>query len=340
MVEDNNIKSNKKYIFSYIIFGVLFIILNVFIGYMAFRSKKITEINFKFPKPIIYSNITSSNIPNAINIQKTVVINPTPTNPIIPSAGVIPTPKPSSTPVLTPTPSISSPSSSNNTPPNNDSTYQASTIYDSSNWSGYVSIGSNFTEISGSWTVPNISSAGNQQISSDAAWIGIGGVTSNDLIQAGTVDSIDSNGNTYYFAFFELLPNYATVIPKINLAPGDNMNISIQEINSSLNEWEISIDDLTQNEIYNTTVYYNSTNSSAEWIEEDPTNANGNLYSLPDFNQVEFSNCLAVNNNISVNLANLKPASIVLVDNNRNIMATPSDISNSGDFTVKYLTSN
>src|SRR5258707_409862 len=52
------------------------------------------------------------------------------------------------------------------------------------NWAGYVSQKGVYTGVSGSWVVPSVTST--SQNAADAAWVGIGGVLTHDLIQAGT----------------------------------------------------------------------------------------------------------------------------------------------------------
>ena len=54
----------------------------------------------------------------------------------------------------------------------------------SRNWSGYAATGGKFTSVTGTWTVPQ--SNGSANFGSDATWVGIGGVNTRDLIQAGT----------------------------------------------------------------------------------------------------------------------------------------------------------
>ena len=78
--------------------------------------------------------------------------------------------------------------------------------YYSTNWSGYAALSGKFTAVSGSWIVPVVS--GTSGVSTaDATWVGIGGVSANDLIQTGTTNNVDSAGTVSTYAFYELLPN-------------------------------------------------------------------------------------------------------------------------------------
>ncbi len=53
----------------------------------------------------------------------------------------------------------------------------------SHNWSGYAAKSGTYTGVTGTWTVPVPGI--NRTPGVGATWVGIGGVTSHDLIQAG-----------------------------------------------------------------------------------------------------------------------------------------------------------
>src|SRR5271170_3201459 len=77
------------------------------------------------------------------------------------------------------------------------------------NWSGYAIKAGTYKSASLSWTVPTVSyvtypSAPTFEDSS--AWVGIGGFGSNDLIQLGTEQRVDSMGNATYQAWYQLFP--------------------------------------------------------------------------------------------------------------------------------------
>jgi len=65
---------------------------------------------------------------------------------------------------------------------------------ESQNWAGYAAIEGSYTSVSATWTVPDIGLASAAGI--DAAWVGIGGVTGTDLIQAGTQATVSGGGVT------------------------------------------------------------------------------------------------------------------------------------------------
>jgi hypothetical protein len=71
----------------------------------------------------------------------------------------------------------------------------------SHNWAGYQASSGTFTGVSGTWSVPDFSS--DSSAGADATWVGIGGVSTNDLIQAGTQETTSGTGTTEYRAWVE-----------------------------------------------------------------------------------------------------------------------------------------
>src|SRR5581483_11881915 len=93
--------------------------------------------------------------------------------------------------------------------------------------------------------------------------------SSGDLIQVGTQDTVSPTGRSSSSAFYELLPESSTIIPAIAVSTGDHMSASL--IETASNEWTITITDTTNGQSFVKNVGYISSNSSAEWIEEDPS---------------------------------------------------------------------
>lgn len=185
-----------------------------------------------------------------------------------------------------------------------------------------------FTGITASWIVPNVSGNGHT-VSADGTWIGIGGVTEGDLIQTGTQDIVSANGQVSMAAFYEMLPNASVTISNIAISPGDTVSASIKEV--SLDTWTIAIADTTDSDSYTTTVQYDSSNSSAEWIEEDPSYGNGNQAPFDDFGSVNFSDVTTTVNGTTETLAGVNPSSITLTSVLGRALAVPSAIGASGN---------
>jgi len=221
------------------------------------------------------------------------------------------------------------PASSPSPPPtNNGSTAPPATGgYLSTNWAGYVAISGSYTSVSGSWTVPSVTGNGSTT-TADAAWIGVGGVFSGDLIQTGTFNTVSAGGQVSSFAFYELLPDAALVIPSVQVTAGDNISATVAE--TSPGQWQISITDNTTGQNFITSVSYASSHSSAEWIEEDPSYGNGSQVPFDNFSSVFFDNGSLVANGTTANIGGADSKPITLVDSNGNPLATPSILTNNG----------
>jgi hypothetical protein len=208
----------------------------------------------------------------------------------------------------------------------------------SSNWAGYAATGGPFTAVSGTWTVPQVNANGGSG-GADASWIGIGGMTSHDLIQAGTDATVTGAGQVSYSAWVELLPRPSQAVP-LTVEPGDVINVSIaQQVTGS---WQISIDDQTTGQSYRTTVQYSSSLSSAEWIEEAPSTASARARAVPldDFGQVRFQNASAQFGGQQVTIADASAQPLTMYDRSGTV-ATPSALGADGaSFTVTRVTNN
>jgi Peptidase A4 family len=213
----------------------------------------------------------------------------------------------------------------------------AAGVSESSNWSGYSATGGSFTAVSGTWTVPQVkadSSAG----SADATWIGVGGVTNDDLIQAGTEATVNGAGQVTYSAWVELLPQPPQDV-RLTVRPGDVVSASISQ--QSTGTWRISIVDQTTQQSYQTTVQYQSSLSSVEWIEEAPSIVSGRAHvlTLDDFGTVSFEGATATLNGQQVTLATAKSKPINMYDRSGTITTTSTAGSDGSSFTVTRVAS-
>jgi hypothetical protein len=197
----------------------------------------------------------------------------------------------------------------------------------SSNWSGYAATGGSFTSVTGTWTVPSVSAT---TTGADATWVGIGGVESRDLIQAGTQATV-SGGEVEYHAWIEMLPASSRPV-SLSVAPGDSVTVTISQQNGD--SWSITIRNNTTGGRYATTVQYHSANSSAEWVQEAPSIGRGTV-ALDEFGTVRFTDASAVRGGRSETLAALGAEAITMINASRQALATPSVIGDDGaSFTV------
>ncbi len=322
-----------------------------------------------YPKLTDHKQLTKSNTPVVIKPKPIVkskkvikpVVKPSPPPPPpppktspAPVSRPVYTPPPPPPPVvkpspsssvsnLTPVPSTTSSSTTSNTSSSSSSSpssgSQLSPVsggYQSSNWSGYMSANGKYTSVSATWIADNPKGNGTTT-TADATWVGIGGITTSDLIQVGTNNTVSSSGQVVVQAFYEMLPNVSTNIPSLTINPGDTINASVTE--DGTNVWVIDISDMTSNTSFTKTVSYTSSNSSAEWIEEDPSYSNGSLVPFDNFGQVDFTNSKTIDNGVTDNLTQVSAQSITMVNSSGQAEATPSVIASDGtDFNIYYGT--
>lgn len=199
--------------------------------------------------------------------------------------------------------------------------------YYSYNWGGYLASSDSYTAVSGSWIVPSATGNGTTT-TADAAWVGIGGVTTQDLIQVGSENTVTSGGKVYSAVFYEILPATAVYPSAITISPGDSLSASVSEQSSG--SWLISISDNTNGQSFSTTVSYTSSHSSAEWIEEDPSYASGGLVPFDNFGSVSFNGGATTASTGSETIASSKAESIALVNQSDTILAGPSALGSDG----------
>jgi hypothetical protein len=196
----------------------------------------------------------------------------------------------------------------------------------SHNWSGYAATGGGrYTSVTGTWTVPQFTPDGSFGI--DAAWVGIGGVRSHDLIQAGTQQTVSGSGSTQYEAWLETLPRSSRPVP-LRVHAGDSVTVAISE--SSPDQWLIAFTNNTTGQTYQTTEQYASSHSSAEWVEEAPSSGRGNLLPLDNFGTIPFSNASAVKDGQTVTIASSNARAITMVGDTNQALAVPSSLSDDG----------
>jgi len=192
----------------------------------------------------------------------------------------------------------------------------------SSNWSGYVATGGTYTSVTGTWYVPQV---GATTTGADATWVGIGGVSGTDLIQAGTQATV-SGGSVSYEAWIEMLPESSRTI-SLDVAPGDSVTVTITEQSSG--EWLIAMDNNTTRASYQRTVHYNSSRSSAEWIQEAPSTSRG-IVPLDDFGTVRFTAGSAVRDGRTRDLSGLGATPVAMVNRAGQTIALPSTLGADG----------
>lgn len=207
-----------------------------------------------------------------------------------------------------------------------DSTIQTQTA-ESSNWSGYIVSAGPYSEVEGTFTVPELTSyVPNADF---AEWVGIDGFPkgNDSLIQAGVLEEWEDSNTIGIGAWWEILPAPATFIPPtaISVYPGDQVSVTISQVSGS--EWSIVLYDQTSGQTFSTEQAYDGPESSAEWIVEAPTADNAQTTLAPFSPDVDFSLLASVGSE-----TNLWDVLMVQADEQ---VSTPSDMSSSG-FAVAY----
>ncbi len=194
-----------------------------------------------------------------------------------------------------------------------------------------------YTAVSGDWIADSPTTSGSAA-SYDANWIGIGGITGSDLIQVGINNAVSANGKVTTQVFYEMLPAPSVTIVSFKVVPGDSITASITE--TATNAWTITLTDVTQNETFTKDVSYTSSLSSAEWIEEDPSDINGSLLPLDNFGSIDFTQTVTTANGSNDNLAQAEADSVTMVNASGIQEAVPSAPgSDEASFSVQWKSS-
>jgi Peptidase A4 family len=202
----------------------------------------------------------------------------------------------------------------------------------SRNWSGYAARGGTFTSVSASWTVPQLALDG--PFGADATWVGIGGLRTRDLIQAGTQQLVSGTGTVTYQAWIETLPDPSRPVP-LTVLPGHSVNVSVDQ--QAGDTWLFSFMNLTTGQTLQRTVQYTSSLSSAEWIEEAPY-ARRRVLPISQFGSLTFTSASAVKDGQSLTIADLEARPISLVDDSGRVLAVPSPLGPDGaSFTISRI---
>jgi hypothetical protein len=206
-----------------------------------------------------------------------------------------------------------------------------STSISSLDWAGYV-VSSDLlfqqpvvNSVSASWTVPYVSASSADAFS--AAWVGIGGQSETTLIQGGTEhDSL--GGQTYYSAWYEMLPDNSITIPNLQISPGDTITASVTKADAGQN-WRIQLTDSTTGQSFSQVFAYNSSQLSAEWVMERPT-VNNRISALANFGSVTFTNAQAEVSGTSGTISASANYAVAMQNNQGTLLAGVSNLNSDG----------
>jgi hypothetical protein len=195
----------------------------------------------------------------------------------------------------------------------------------SRNWAGYAAIGGQYTAVSGTWSLPPYDST--EAGGLDATWVGIGGIQSTDLLQAGTQEQTSGTGQTQYSAWIETLPRPSQTVP-LSVHAGDSISVSLTEQSPGM--WQVAMTNNTTGQQWQTNVQYQSSNSSAEWIEEAPSAGRGGVLPLDNFGMLNISDATTVSNGQSQNLTQAGARAIDIDSGSGQALVTTSPLGSDG----------
>jgi hypothetical protein len=155
----------------------------------------------------------------------------------------------------------------------------------STNWSGYAISGSGATHVVGTWTQPAaVCSPGENSWSSP--WVGIDGNNSNTVEQIGT-DTDCSNGQPFYYAWYEMYPKPLVFINTIPVSPG---NTFTGEVTYASGSFTLKLTNLSTGNSF-TTVQSSkkARRTSVEWVMEGPSSGLLTHFSTGGKNTIPFS---------------------------------------------------
>lgn len=196
---------------------------------------------------------------------------------------------------------------------------------ESRNWAGYTATGGTFTAVRGTWSVPEF--APDSAAGADAIWVGVGGVRGNDLIQAGTQETVSGHGSTDYQAWVETLPEASRPVP-LAINAGDSVSVSLEE--QSGGDWLIAFVNNTSGKSYQLTTHYGSSRSSAEWVVEAPSARRGRVLALDAFRSVSFTQAATVRDGQTLSVAQAGGRPVTMIAQRGRPLARPSALDADG----------
>jgi hypothetical protein len=216
----------------------------------------------------------------------------------------------------------------------------------SPNWAGYAVTGpaGSFTSVTGSWVEPTVSCT-TSQASAAAFWVGLDGYSASDnaVEQTGTdSDCLKGTkkkpGGPSYYAWWEIDTPSSTSSTTINdkVSPGDEMTATVTDSGGT---YTMTLVDSGPTNTWSSTHVATSptaTDSSAEWIAEDPSvcsDSKCTLLKLADFGSVNFGGTTANGSSIlSFSSASIKQ---IFMTKGKTAKASPSATSGS-NFSVQW----
>ncbi|PBP15753.1 hypothetical protein BUE80_DR013547 [Diplocarpon rosae] len=201
----------------------------------------------------------------------------------------------------------------------------------SSNWAGAVLIGTGYTSVTGTFTVPSPTSAG-----SGSAWVGIDGDTCETaILQTGIDWTRTSSGEITYDAWYEWYPDYAYDFTDITLAAGDTVTVTVtatSETGGTATVENVTTGQSVSHSFRNEGSVGSLCKYDAEWIVED-FSSDGSLVEFANFGTVEFTEARAIQDGRAVGVTG---ATLIDIKSGDDVL-TDCTLSGSTGVTCRYV---
>lgn len=204
----------------------------------------------------------------------------------------------------------------------------------SSNWAGAVLIGTGYTSVTATFTVPTPKEPSGGSSSTQycaSAWVGLDGDTCDNAILQTGVDFCVQGSSVSYDAWYEWYPDYAYDFSGISFSAGDSVTITVTA--SSLTGGTAVITNNSKDKTVSHTFSGQPSlcEYNAEWIVED-FEEGSSLVPFANFGTVTFSGASATHSGSSVGPSG---ADIIDIEQNNKVLTSVSTTSSS--VTVSYV---
>ncbi|KAG0645520.1 Aspergillopepsin II heavy chain [Hyphodiscus hymeniophilus] len=200
----------------------------------------------------------------------------------------------------------------------------------SQNWAGAVLIGTGYTSVTGTFTVPQPSTTG-----SGTAWVGIDGDTCASAILQTGVDWTKSGSSYSYDAWYEWYPDYSYDFTGITISAGNQIKVTVTA--TSKTGGTATVDNISTGKSVTHTFSNEGSEgdlceTNAEWIVEDYEEGNS-LVQFADFGSVTFTGAAAVKSGATVGTSG---ATIIDIQQNNKVL-TDCSVPSSSEVTCSYV---
>jgi Peptidase A4 family len=141
------------------------------------------------------------------------------------------------------------------------------TASQSRNWVGYTFTARDVTGVRAAWIEPYVAPEGSS--SAESVWIGVGGLYSRAIMQAGT--------GAFYFevyggdeAWYERYPLDRYMVNGFVVYSGDVIEMMLTELPGSAHQWRIQMKDTRADEVWSRLLRYDAVLRGPDFVVEDP----------------------------------------------------------------------